>query len=914
MTSFDDEENISELLIPRIKLPPISDEQKEIIEAIKKNNVVVDSVAGSGKTTTALYIAKNLPEEKILLLTYNRKLRLETEKKCKELLITNMEVYTYHAFCVRYFNGRCCKDGGIRTYLNANQGNFPEEYNKLLNTDNENVELNEEESIVKKFNESSSNEFLLNSESSSASFNESSFNDDSHLRSSGFDDDEYVDEHIAKTINNKYKENKLSKKIVKEKTAPKQPKGVNYSNKYDVIIIDEAQDITPLYYRLIRYILDKNENKSNVRLCIIGDRFQSIFKFNEADERFIIYAKNIFKINDIPFVELKLSTTYRCTKPMIDFVNACVLNENRLKASVDNLKSTAPNKTKRVRYCILNTFVRGCFKGTTTFIILAYLKMYKPEDIFILAPSVKSDKSPVKQLANSLSNMKISLYVSKNDEEKIDEDIIKGKLVITTFHQAKGLERKFVFIFGFDDTYFTYYDKGCNKHLCPNTVYVAITRATEELVIFHHRDNPFFRFINIPNLLKVCSVDGFNTLTHKVPLSEGLVEKNDVSVSDLLNYIPSIVVNGALKFINVEEVKPSSATIKLTKKVENTITSMKETVADINGIFIPAYYEFISKGKMSIIEYIKKQTKRRLESKQNKLKNINDEIFERMKTTYIDLKRNGIANIEELLKSNKILTTEQEKHAMKTIENLLFITTVFNAIKEGFNFKLNQLGNFNWLNVDSITDCITRMRQHISKYAKYEVMIYAGAEYELQGKTVYGFIDAIDTVNTIMMTDDKKQNDPLTFLYGNIIDITEDNIDDVIETNLKNINKNKNTVKSAMSKTKEYSSKIIYEFKCVDELKEEHILQLAIYSYLYELNLYNLLGDEEYEKFPDNKYYLFNIVKDQIVEVKAKGITKLQRLENLRLMMRLLIHKKYYADKNKQPDIEWVSAIESTLK
>ena len=43
-----------------MNLPSISQEQKNIIDLLKeKKNIVVDSVAGSGKTTTNLYIAKS---------------------------------------------------------------------------------------------------------------------------------------------------------------------------------------------------------------------------------------------------------------------------------------------------------------------------------------------------------------------------------------------------------------------------------------------------------------------------------------------------------------------------------------------------------------------------------------------------------------------------------------------------------------------------------------------------------------------------------------------------------------------------------------------------------------------------------------------------------------------------------------
>jgi superfamily II DNA or RNA helicase len=49
-----------------------SSEQQLIIDAIKRGeNVSVNAVAGSGKTTTILGIAKQIPEKKILQITYN---------------------------------------------------------------------------------------------------------------------------------------------------------------------------------------------------------------------------------------------------------------------------------------------------------------------------------------------------------------------------------------------------------------------------------------------------------------------------------------------------------------------------------------------------------------------------------------------------------------------------------------------------------------------------------------------------------------------------------------------------------------------------------------------------------------------------------------------------------------------------
>ena len=80
----------------------VSIQQKNIINALQHNNVIVDAVAGSGKTTTNIFIAQHNPQLEILLLTYNSKLRIETKQKLQTHGINNVECHTYHSFCVKY--------------------------------------------------------------------------------------------------------------------------------------------------------------------------------------------------------------------------------------------------------------------------------------------------------------------------------------------------------------------------------------------------------------------------------------------------------------------------------------------------------------------------------------------------------------------------------------------------------------------------------------------------------------------------------------------------------------------------------------------------------------------------------------------------------------------------------------------
>ena len=82
-----------------------------------------------------------------------------------------------------------------------------------------------------------------------------------------------------------------------------------------------------------------------------------------------------------------------------------------------------------------------------------------------------------------------TLFATEDTNSDI-KDINDDKIVFTTFHKAKGRERKLVIIFNFDESYFYYYNKEFFKQCidsegnvdnsslnCPNEIYVACTRS-----------------------------------------------------------------------------------------------------------------------------------------------------------------------------------------------------------------------------------------------------------------------------------------------------------------------------------------------------------------------------------------------------------------------------------------------------
>ena len=88
-------------------LPSPSDEQEVIIDSFRRgNNVTIDAVAGSGKTTTLFHLALEASKEKrrTLLVTYNKALQVEVTERANQINLSKwIEIRTIHSACGRAY-------------------------------------------------------------------------------------------------------------------------------------------------------------------------------------------------------------------------------------------------------------------------------------------------------------------------------------------------------------------------------------------------------------------------------------------------------------------------------------------------------------------------------------------------------------------------------------------------------------------------------------------------------------------------------------------------------------------------------------------------------------------------------------------------------------------------------------------
>lgn len=567
----------------------LSDEQQHIVKRVSTgNNIIVDAVAGTGKTTLILHIAKELHSKQILQMTYNKSLKFEVREKIENANINNLSVHTFHSLAVHYYS------------------------------------------------------------------------------------------------NNAHIDNEIRKIIVENKT-PIKP-----IPKIDILVLDESQDMTFLYFQLMcKFIFDMN---SNVQLLILGDYMQGLYEFKGSDIRYLTFADYIWEkhpmLNTPNFEICSMKMSYRISNQIRHFVNNVLIGDNRMNSCRDDqpvqyIRNTRYNIEKIVYAEIIKLLGIGI----------------RPTDIFILAPSMKGGRSNIRKLENLLVEKNIPCHVPMNDSIDIDQRIIDGKVVFSTFHTVKGRQRKYVFVLGMDNSYFKYYARDLSKNKCPNTIYVACTRASHGLYVLENDSNPDDRpleFIKMTHIeMKQQPYINFKgqhkTLFHITDeeiSSQSLIK---TTPTELIKFIPEesfqSICNMLEQLFIIEN--PNEYLIDMPNIIETT-TGQFEDISDLNGIAIPCvYYDHLkSIWNNTEIEDIKDST-----------------LYELINYYY-----------DENKKHNNFIQSMIERLPDKitSISDYLFMANINQAIQESLYFKLKQIDSYNWLSSDMVDICNIKYQHTIS--------------------------------------------------------------------------------------------------------------------------------------------------------------------------------------------------------
>ena len=647
----------------------MSDEQFQVLEYIKSGkNVIVDAIAGSGKSTTILSVAEKLAEKTILQITYNSMLRHEIKDKVKTLKIENLNVHTFHSLAVRYYMPSAHTDNALRYIL----------YNKMP---------------------------------------------------------------------------PLSK-----------------IPEYQLLVLDEAQDMSLLYYQFV--VKFSKDMGSKFQLLVLGDYKQGLYEFKGADTRFLTMADSLWHLHpqlDCPdFVRTTLKMSYRITHPMAAFVNYAMLGETRMFACKDG----EPVHYHRHIRCNSEKFVVAEIQRLLD-------RGAKPSDFFILGGSTRGVN--IRKMENVLVENNIPCHVPMLEGASIDERVIDGKVVFSTFHSVKGRQRKYVFVVGFDNSYY-YSAKYASREICPNTLYVGATRATGALYLLEKNDFGTDRPLEFLKMnhreMRDASYIDFKGMAQTIfyekvgePGTARLAPRNNITPSELIKFVSETVIEEISPLLDKIFIKVVSNTEEIDlPTLAKTRKGFYEDVSDLNGIAIPSiYYHHIQrrwKADGDCPNILKRMIQNNMESTKD--------------------------NEHQFLKN----IVENMPDICTKISHYLYAANVYSASQEKLYFKLKQIeeDEYNWLEKENVNKCLKRMDATIMPECVKKIPVFEKVLIDYSMETEHEEIDAILRTHFV---------DGSIFRFSARLDLV--------------------------------TEQSVWELKCTSRITIDHMLQVVIYAWLWQI-------------------------------------------------------------------------------
>lgn len=500
--------------------------QKAIFEAIEQmvkgvyvsNHLVIEAVAGSGKTTTIVQALKLIPEDlDVAFVAYNKHIAIELGKRAPSYV----HVCTSHVLgkeVIEHNVGQITIDSKGKKVESILNNLFPVDKTLLSKND----ELTEEEKKAGKITKEQRKQ---------------NYNKRASMRSLitmakstlvDVDNQEAIDqmiEYYALDVDDKYKE-ELTGKLRSVLDLCKADKTlIDFDDmlwlpvvldmdfiQYDFLMGDEWQDMNACQLELLTRSI-----KPNGHLIAVGDRKQSLYGFRGAD----IYAipRTIEKLNA---AVLPLSVTYRCPSSHVERAkqivpqieareNAPEGTETHLKYRqlVDNLqdgdmvicRTNAPLIAPAFE-CIRRgkkAIIRG--KDGIGNQMISLVKKFETDDIHTLEINLTEYYTEEVQklvdhgkemqavyLTDKVETLRFIIAESKSVNDVINKistlfDDNSSGIVFSSYHRAKGLEAERVFILGFTMEPHPRAKQEWEKEQEMNAIYVALTRSKADLFL-----------------------------------------------------------------------------------------------------------------------------------------------------------------------------------------------------------------------------------------------------------------------------------------------------------------------------------------------------------------------------------------------------------------------------------------------
>lgn len=185
----------------------------------------------------------------------------------------------------------------------------------------------------------------------------------------------------------------------------------DFSSNINYVIIDEYQDTSIIRFNLIKNIL----NKTGAKLMVVGDDFQSIYRFNGCSLSLFLNFSNMFDNSKV----LKIETTYRNSQELVDVAGDFVMkNKFQIKKNLLSNKHLI-KPIKIIKYVSKKNILIDTIK---------HILSFSQGSIMILGRN------------NNDINYYIDSSFKLNDDGKIIINNEDFNIRYLTVHKSKGLE------------------------------------------------------------------------------------------------------------------------------------------------------------------------------------------------------------------------------------------------------------------------------------------------------------------------------------------------------------------------------------------------------------------------------------------------------------------------------------------
>lgn len=423
----------------------------DIFNEIKNtsNNLMIEAVAGSGKTTTLLEIMKMI-QGKIIFLAFNKSIAEELKSRCPNYV----DCSTLHSAgnkIIRSNNSqilfdRYKLDNIMNSIHELSFDNYKLYYDKKTDLSDFRYEIKNIISKIKNlkldYNNIDEIDFILEEFQLDFPLNEKNFNLIKSIMEQN-NDQTYIIDFDDMIYFPVYFD-------------------LNFKWKYDYVLIDEAQDLNNCQMDLILKL-----NKPNGRIIFVGDRRQSIYSFRSGYD----CSMDILK-KRINAVELPLSVCYRCpTSHIISSGHKAIIKGKKFGDTLIKLVKKMKAETIEELYLKLDDWkIREKIKLDNKKIPATPTQYENINDKYFTLIKIMDNCNDVREVTNKLNT--------------IFSDDNGNCFTFSTVHKFKGGEADTVYIIA--------------PHLIPlkrknqtpqqyqeelNIKYVAYTRSKNKLVI-----------------------------------------------------------------------------------------------------------------------------------------------------------------------------------------------------------------------------------------------------------------------------------------------------------------------------------------------------------------------------------------------------------------------------------------------